>query len=224
MESTQNSPATQSPQTTQSKNNKAVSILTASLIFAIGLVLIICNKSITGEGVIVLAGVLFLVTGIINIVLYLTRRNEDGARIHQGFSLFMGWLVSVGAIILGICMLIFTPTFGTMIPVIFGILIFLGCIMLALTMLIGVNRVVRVPAWMWLYPGLMMILGVVTLLQEPTVNDPLIMILTGVAMLIFGFAAFSLGILLAGVKRSRKREETLSTQTHDVEAKEVKSE
>ncbi|MCH5220443.1 MAG: DUF308 domain-containing protein [Muribaculaceae bacterium] len=187
-------------QTTEN-NSKTYSLLTGVLIFVIGIVLIICNKSITGKGFIVLAGILFLLTGVINIVLYLTHRKSDGHRVFTGMSLAMSWLVSIAAIILGLCMLVFEDVFSSMIPFIFGLLIFFGAVMLIINMLFGVRKVVKTPGWMWLFPFVIAVLGAVTITRQPNVSDPLIMILTGVSMIVFGLGAIVLGALVSGARR-----------------------
>ena len=209
----------------EQNKTKKVSLIAGVLIFAIGLVLILCNKSITGEGVIVLAGVLFLLTGIVNVILYSTHKSEPGEKQIPTYSVFLGWLMSIAAIILGVCMLIFTKTFGTMIPVIFGILIFFGAVVLSLTMLRGVRKVLKVPGWTWIFPIAMVGLGVATILQEANANDPLIMILTGVSMILFGLGAGVVGILVSGATKGVKRqiEESAATKTEKKEKPEAKS-
>ena len=184
-------------------NSNTKSLLTGMLILAVGIVLIICNKMITGRGVVVLAGILFLITGIINLILYVTRKDENGQNINKGFSLFFGWLVSIAAMILGICMLVFTTTFNAMIPFIFGLLIFFGAIMLAFTFVFHVRKIVNVPGWLWIAPLAMIVLGIITLTRKPEIADPLIMILTGVSMVIFGVTGALLGILVTGATRRR---------------------
>lgn len=196
-----------------SNKSRTVSTLTGLLILAIGVVLIICNKLITGQGIIVLAGVLFLLTGIINIALYVTRRDAEGKRIRSGMSLFLGWLVSIAAILLGLCMLVFTSTFNAMIPFIFGSLIFLGSLMLIFTFIFGVRKIVVLPAWVWLFPFAMIVLGVVIITRNPIHDDPLIMILTGVAMIIFGITGIIVGIIVASVKRNMRHAALQSDNT-----------
>lgn len=198
------------------QKNRALSILTGILILAIGVILIICNKLITGRGVVVVAGILFLITGIINVVMYVTRRDDNGRHINRGLSLFMGWLVSVGAMILGICMLVFISTFIVMVPFIFGLLIFFGAVMLAFTYVFNVRKVLRVPGWLWFGPVIMVILGIITITRKADVSDPLIMILTGVSMIIFGLSGLILSAIVKSVVKSQK-EHVLSNDTPAIE-------
>lgn len=184
------------------KSTSTTSLLTGILIFVIGAVLIICNKMVTGHGVIVLAGILFLITGVINLVLYVTRRTADGQRLNTGLSHVLGWLVSVAAIILGLSMLFFETTFNSLIPFIFGVLVFFGALMLIINMLFGVRKLIKVPVWMWLFPFVIVVLGVIVITRRATVDDSLIMILTGASMLLFGLGAVVLGAMVSGAKRS----------------------
>lgn len=206
----------------EQKKSKVASLLTGALILAIGIVLIICNKLITGRGVVILAGILFLITGIVNLIVYVTRKDKDGNPINKGMAMFFGWLVSIAAMVLGICMLVFISTFNALIPFIFGLLIFFGAIMLAATFIFTVGKIVRVPGWLWVAPAVMIILGIVTLTREAGTDDPLIMILTGVSMILFGFTGIILGVIVSTVKRQQKKEvkEIEEPATHDVEAKE----
>lgn len=204
------------------RKSSGVSLLTGVLILVIGIVLIICNKMITGHGVVVLAGILFLLTGVVNLVLYVTRKEPDGTMRNRGMALFFGWLVSLAAIILGLCMLVFNATFNALIPFIFGLLVFFGAVMLAFTMLFNVRKVFKVPGWMWCFPGVMVVLGIVTLMQPPTTSDPLVMILTGSAMILFGLAGMLLGAMASGIRR-QVAEKGAAPEVSDVEAKELES-
>lgn len=212
MESTNSTAKISKPQ------DKKASVLTGILILVIGVVLIVCNKMITGAGVVVLAGILFLITGIVNIIMYVTRKDENGEKINKGFSLFMGWLVSIAAMILGICMLVFINTFSAMIPFIFGLLIFFGAVMLVFSFVFGVRKIVNVPGWLWIIPLVMVILGIITMTRKADVQDDLIMILTGSSMILFGFAGVLMGVLVSGARRQAEKDErkTVISQSSEV--------
>lgn len=203
------------------QKKRTTSLLSGLLIFAIGIILLICNDRITGKGIVVLAGILFLLTGIINLIIDVTQKDEEGKRVNHGISLVFGWLVSIAAMILGLSMLIFTSTFSSLIPFIFGVLIFFGALMLAFTFLVSMRKIVKVPGWLWLFPIAMVICGGITFSQKPDVNDPLIMILTGVSMLLFGLTGVIVGIISSSAKRNAAQVEQATTT--DVEAKQISS-
>lgn len=215
------------------QKNKTVSLLSALLILALGVVLIVFNKIVTGQGVVVLAGILFLLTGIINLVMFVTRRNSDGTHVNRGLSLVFGWLVSLAAMILGICMLVFIDTFNTLIPFIFALLIFFGALTLMFSFIFGMRKVSGVPGWLWISPIAMIVLGVITILQKTNGSDHLVMILTGVSMAIFGLTGI-IGVTIMANARRRARKlnsdvaaiqkvESQKPEVVDVEHKEVDS-
>ena len=209
------------------------SLLTGILVLLIGVVLIICHKMITGQGIIVLAGILFLLTGVINLMLYVHQGNKtdeekdtkDDKKTAEksrprGIALVFGWLVSLAAIILGLCMLVFNGTFTQMIPFIFGLLAFFGAVMLAFIMGISLRKLIKLPGWMWLFPGVMAVLAIIVVAQNTPASDPLIMLLTGISLILFGLDAIILGIVSAHAHRVAERAER-STGVEDVQAKEL---
>lgn len=187
-----------------SQKSNSVSLLSGVLILAIGIVLIVFNKLISGEGIVVLAGILFLLTGIVNILVSVTKRDADGKHQVKGTSRVLGWMVSISSIILGICMLVFSATFTAMIPFIFGILIFFGAITLAIMMLFGVKKYIRTPGWLWVMPLIMVVLGIITMTKEGTVDDRLIMILTGISLTCFGACEILLGAMVSGSNEDKQ--------------------
>lgn len=202
-------------------NSKKKSLLTGVLIFAIGIILIICNSEIKAGGIVTLAGILFLLTGIINIIIYVTQRDEEGKKVNRGMGLIFGWLVSIASIVLGACMFFFKNDFVNMIPVIFGIIIFFGVITLAFTFLIRMRKVFTVPGWIWAFPGLMAVAGIITITQKASTtaaqSDSLIMIMTGSSFLLYGIANILVGILASTARRNAAQAST----TTDVQAVDV---
>lgn len=199
----------------EQNKTKKISLLTGIIIFVIGIILIVFNKSITGHSIIVIGGILFLITGIINTILFSSHRykpNEPKNNNEPLMNIIMSWFVSIASIILGVCMLIFTDTFSKMIPVIFAILIFFGAVILALSMLVGIRKILKVPGWTWIFPCSIVITGIITLFEEASINDPLIMILTGIAMTLFGIGSFIEGILVAGANRGVKQHEQVGVK------------
>lgn len=193
------------------QKNRTVPLLTGILILVIGLILIICNKSITGAGVVTLAGILFLLTGVINLVIFVTRKDHDGNRVNTGGAAFFGWFVSIAAIILGLCMLVFVDTFNSIIPFIFAILVFFGAVTLAYTFIFGLKRVIKIPGWLWIFPLAMIVLGIVIITRDSVKADSLIMILTGAAMEVFGLGCLFTGALVSGARRQSDADKKMIT-------------
>lgn len=206
--------------------NSSKSLFSGIIVLAIGIILILCNTKITGAGIIILAGILFLLTGLINLFVFVTKKDKDGNPANKGMSLIFGWFVSLAAMILGLCMLVFNSTFGEMIPFIFGLLVFFGAIMQSYIIMFDVRKIINMPAWVWVFPTAMAILAIVIATRTAVTDDSLIMILTGVAMILFGLSSVVLSIMTAParheIKEKAKAEETKKeAKVIDVKAKEV---
>jgi len=195
---------------------------------AIGIVLIICNSLITSAGIVTVAGLLFLVIGVINLILYVTQKDEDGKKRTRGMALVLGWLVSISSIILGLCMLVFNDTFKEMIPLIFALLVFFGAAMSALGLWFVVRKIARLPAAMWAMPGVMLVMAIIVAVQDAESGDHIIMILTGISMIIFAIQSFVLSTVTARANHRAAREASSRSFTGEdgrnaaVEAKNVK--
>lgn len=184
----------------------STSLLSGILILAIGIVLIISRNLITGSGIVTVAGLLFLVTGIINLVLYVTQKDEDGRRRTRGIALVFGWLVSIATIILGVCMLFFNSTFNGMIAIIFALIVFFGALMQLYAILFGVRRVRTIPGWVYLFPAAMIVFTFIIAGQKTgSGQDSTVMTLTGVSMLIFGIGSIFIGALVGTGRRAMEQ-------------------
>lgn len=204
------------------------SLLSGILILAIGVILIICRTQITGSGIVTVAGLLFLVTGIINIVLYVTQKDPEGHRRTRGIAALFGWLVSVATIILGLCMLIFNSTFNSMIAFLFGVLVAFGAIMLLYAIIFGIRRVMKVPAWTYLFPLAMAGLAAGIFPQKTGAGeDATVMLLTGISLIVFGVAGIVYGSLIASgnatIRREGVTDKKIAQDTPKESPKELKS-
>lgn len=199
------------------------SFLTGLLVLAAGIVLIICNKLITQSGIITVAGILFVLTGIINLILYVNQKDENGKPKVNGITKVFGWLVSLAAMILGLCMLIFNPTFARMVPFIFGILILFGGVVLIYALVTAGKRYGTVSGWLYIFPAALVILALVVFFQNTTGSDSRILILTGSALLTFGVGCFVTGMVMAmGAHRIKKGAGDSPVDVKDVKAIEDK--
>lgn len=188
-------------------NHRKNSILTGVITLAVGITLIICNKMISGLLVVTLAGILFILAGILNLLIYVMRKDAAGKRINSGFTFFLGWFVSIAAIVLGVSMLVFTDTFNHFVPLVFGLFLFLGAAMLCYVMLFVVRKLFKVPGWLWAFPIAMLILGIIVITRNPQQDDALIMILTGSALAVYGMASLFIASLRSGARRAIENEE-----------------
>lgn len=197
----------------------STTLLSGLLILAAGIVLIICNKEITGHGVVTTVGILFLLAGIINAVLYVgSGRGEAQAQkaaeqtaekvqrangSQSSLSRVMGIIVSSASIILGICMFVFTETFAHYVPMLFGVLVTIGALIEFYFLALG-SKQVDTPTWLYAFPGIMVICALVIFLA--TLSESTMMILTGVGCISFGLGGFAQGWVIGLANRKARHE------------------
>ncbi|MDE6397385.1 MAG: DUF308 domain-containing protein [Muribaculaceae bacterium] len=190
------------------------SLLTGILILAIGVILIICRSQITGSGIVTVAGILFLVTGIVNLILYVTQKDSEGRKRTRGVAALFGWLVSIATIILGLCMLIFNSTFNSMIAFLFGVLVAFGALMLLYAIVFGIRRVMKTPVWTFIFPLAMAGLAAGIFPQKTGAGeDATVMLLTGISLIVFGVAGIVFGSLIASGNAAIKHEAAVDKKT-----------
>lgn len=157
-------------------------IVTALVAIAAGVGLIIANKSINSNGVVVAGGIIFIIAGILNFfVLYSERKRQNYGPLASTFST----IGNVGALVLGICMLIFQPTFVVLVPYIFGIIVaFLACYQF-FVLAVGA-RPATLPAWFYLVPIVLIGGSIFIFFLKPEEDDHLIILISGIALALFG--------------------------------------
>lgn len=154
-------------------------------------------------------GVAFIIPGVVNVFTLLFSNgkkdeklyDEKGKEIKEqpsAWTRFVGWTVSIAAIVLGV-MMCFTPeTFRTPLIYIFAVFIFFGGIY-HLYMLLRGLRPVTFALWTYLFPvaliAIAAVLFFVPSLRDPA-KQPTVALLTGVAMIVFAVTSFfeSVGI------------------------------
>lgn len=197
---------------------KATSTLLAGvIILAMGLILIICHGTITGSGIVTVGGITFVISALVDIVLYVGGKDRDGQPRKRGAALVFGWIVSVAALLLGISMFVFNGTFTQLIGPMFGILVLLGALV-QLWILTWGTRPVRMPRWLYAVPALMVVCAVLVFVggfAEPTIN-----ILTGNALTVFGLGGFVESALLRIGRRQIARDEA-RRDTIEIEARDA---
>lgn len=191
-------------------------IFIALLAIIVGIVLILSYRSIQTHGVVITGGVLFILGGLINVIVFGHQKDRDvkAGRSTDGrgpLTSAINWVSSVGAVILGVCMLIFQDTFAALIPAMFGILIAFTAIYQLYVLAYG-TRPVMLPGWLYIAPLALAGAAVYLFLQKPVVDDSAIMLATGISIAFFGLATLIEGIMLgsshrATISAARKAEE-----------------
>lgn len=167
--------------------------ITALLALVAGLLILILYRTLSCESIVIGAGLVFVLAGVLNMTVFLGSRNRSGEAKMGAFSTAFGWVASSAAVVLGLAMLIFGETFSQMVSFMFAVLVlFAACFQLFL--LIFGCRPAKLPAWFFLLPAALTGIAVYIWFQKPGFDNHAIMIWTGV-----GFTLFGLGTLIESI-------------------------
>lgn len=167
-------------------NTKTLSLV-GLLSLAAGVMAIICYNSIKPEGVTIVAGIFFVAVGIINLMAFGSRKEEHAGR------RVMTQLANAGAIIFGICLLVFKVQLSSLVQWVFGISTALCAVWMALIIFFGLKPV-RVPMWTLVFPAALAGCSAYTLLQSQA-HENRVVLATGIALCLFGVGLLSLAII-----------------------------
>lgn len=195
-------------------------IFTALLALAAGVALIVTHRTVSSGGVVVAGGVMFVLAGFINVIAFLSSRDENGKSHLGSFGLAFGWLTSGAAVVLGLSMLIFQSTFVGLVPFIFGVLVVFGALFQFFVLSVGI-RPVTLPAWLYVFPLVLVGLSVYVFMQQSQTDDRMIMLATGIAFTVFGVAMFIEGAMVGAANRRLRREAVAAETSVPADAKTV---
>lgn len=174
--------------------------VTAILGIAIGVALIFAYRSIYSTGVVVAGGVIFIIAGILNIFLFDLARKDKESNVRAVSSTF-SLVASIGAVILGICMIVFKDTFALLVPYIFGIIVAFTAIYQFYILAIAI-RPYSLPAWFYLAPVLILAAAIYIFFLKPHTEDSTIILASGISIAFFGLITLIEAITL-GDKRHK---------------------
>lgn len=188
-------------------------IFSATLILAAGLVLILTYRTTSTSGIVTVGGILFIVTGLLNLFAYLAEKpgkkevdkaRSEGVKLPRQSSLsaFLAWTSSLAALILGLSMIIFISTFLPLVPFVFALLITFGALFQFYLLAIGAKPV-RLPSWLFIVPVLMIGAAIYVFLQKTgsEAEEHLIMLVTGIAFVVFSATMYIESILIGSANR-----------------------
>lgn len=175
-------------------NSKTLSIV-GLLSLAAGIMAIICYDSIKSEGVTIVAGIFFVAVGLVNLLAFGTRKDEKAGR------RVMAQIGNAGAIIFGICLLVFKVQLSPLVQWVFGISTALCAVWMALIIFFGL-RPMRVPLWTLVFPVALAGCSVYTLLQKAPVRDDRIVLATGIALCVFGLGALTMAVIRSASRKA----------------------
>lgn len=191
----------------------------AVLALAVGIALVFFSN-IALHTVVLVVGILFIATGVFNLVSELNRKDEKGRKATST----TGVLSAAGAGVLGILMVCTPGSMVNLMVYLFAAAIILLGLYLIFTMSYSYRPIVF-PVWFYILPSLLVICGVVIcIVGATTVADVMIMI-TGIALIVYAVAAFVEIAGLLAFRRDMKKAAKAAAATAepavvDVEAKE----
>lgn len=164
----------------------------------IGAALLIAYKQITANIVIITGAILFIVTGVGNLIVYGHKDSKSSV------AKIMSQLANAAAIILGVVMLVFQSTFVPLVSFIFGVLVALCALWQFFTLAVGI-RPAQLPAWTYVFPLALVGVAIYIFLQGEALETT-IMIATGSGIALFGLASIIEGSILGTHNRRIIRE------------------
>ena len=162
-------------------------LLYSVLILVAGIILIIIHNYDVFSALIITLGVVFIIPGVINLMVLPgsnnPKKNDTKRRSRQ--DIINGLISSTGSVILGITMIGWSNLYVKFLPIIFAILLIIGgCFhFCAIAMAF---RPTKLPTWLYLFPSLLVIIGLVVIYMDKAVLLPHhIVLLTGIGFVVF---------------------------------------
>ena len=193
---------------------KGQSLILAAILFLVaGVILIITYRTTRTEGIVIVGGIMFIVSGLLNISAYMadrpTRKEIEKdiragrkPRTRSSLSSALTWVSSGAAVILGLCLLLFTSTFVSLVPFVFALLITFSALYQFYLLAIGC-RPLRLPSWLFAVPVLMLGAAIYVFIQKPGIDEGehIIMLITGISIVVFGLTMIVESILIGSANR-----------------------
>lgn len=191
-------------------------LLTALVMVAAGVLILLTYKSITTSGVVTVTAIVFIVASLMNVAVFAGSGKKSGSN-AMGHA--FGWISSAAAFVLGVTMLIFKPKFMELITFIFGVVILFGALFQIFLLVFG-SRPTRLPNWLFITPILLVAAAVYVFFQTPALNDNSIMLVTGVCLLLFGVTTFVESMMIGRVNHKQLK----SVKEPSIDSETVKTE
>lgn len=167
----------------------------AILALIVGIVMVFFSD-LALETVVLVIGILFIATGVFNLIIELNRKDEKGRKRVSP----IGILATAGTGILGILMVCTPHTMINLIIYLFAAaFILLGVYQICC--LAFFYRPVTFPFWFFILPALLVITGVVICIIGPSAVAQTMTLITGIALIVYAIASF---IDIAGLLSFRR--------------------
>lgn len=197
----------------------------AILALIVGIVMVFFSD-LALETVVLVIGILFIATGVFNLIIEMNRKDEKGRKRISP----IGVLATAGTGILGILMVCTPHTMINLIIYLFAAaFILLGVYQIC--SLAFFYRPVTFPFWFFILPALLVITGVVICIIGPSAVAQTMTLITGIALIVYAIASFIdiAGLLafrrdmrkMAEASQSAAQADTTPREVEDVEATEA---
>lgn len=196
-------------------------ILTGIISEVLGILLIALRNFITGPGIMITGGVIFILAGLVNFGIALLIRDEEGRRKSRGWIFALTCAVSVASVGLGICIFVFQDTFVGLIPILIGTLLALLAVMLFYTLIFAMRRY-AMPGWLYVAPTLVAVCSAIVFTFNSPVDDYKIMTFTGIGFILYGICHFFGALMLRKAHYPSRKGEAVAGSADD-EHRELKS-
>lgn len=171
-------------------------ILTGLVAALIGLALIIFRLELADGGVVTVAGIIFLVAGVLNTTVFLASRDKKGEARMGAVGTAIGWVASAAAVVLGLAMLIFSKAFVAIVGFMFAVLLLFAALFQLFLLTFG-SRPTKLSALFYLLPAALVGAAIFIFLRKPdTAGEQTVMLVTGISLLVFGIFTIIEGTLV----------------------------
>ncbi|MBP3726686.1 MAG: DUF308 domain-containing protein [Bacteroidaceae bacterium] len=155
-------------------------------------VLLVKNTDTTLKVITIAVGIMFLLSGAIACTAYyndrLRRRSAggpvDGKSDGTARELFVVPIVAMGSLVFGFLMALEPTEFHKLLMYVLAALILLAAVN-QFAALINVRKVMPLPGWFWICPGVLLLAGLFVLVKPLAVESTMFLII-GIALIVFG--------------------------------------
>lgn len=162
------------------------------LIIIAGIILIILHNDFdVVQALIIVIGIVLIIPSALQIAgtLFHNRKNDGPVTISQQWAQAGTLILSFCALALGLCMVIAPMMFETAIIYLLAILLIIGGIY-RIFMVNFAYREIKLPAWIYIIPILMIIAGFVILITDVSRLNKIVILITGIGLVLSGINSF----------------------------------
>lgn len=192
-------------------------IITGAIALIVGVLMLIFRVQLANGGIVISAGILFVVAGVLNMTVFLGSRDSRGRSRIGAFGTAFGWIASAAAVVLGLAMLIFSKAFVALIGFVFAVMLLFAALFQLFLLLFG-SRPVRLSNWFFLVPTALIAAAIYIFIRKPdTPGETYDMTFIGISFVVFGLFTIIEGSIIGQANHSavKKNTQTLVEEKAD---------